>query len=117
MMSVAGVLVAGCASPDDPEVSMVEITGTGFSPILLEVASGTEVRWTNLGPQAHTVRAGGPLPEGEQALPEGAEGFDSGRLVQGETFAHVFETAGDYYYECEYHGSEQMVGTIRVVEP
>ncbi len=117
-IAAAGLLVAGCAVPGGPEVAVVEITSTGFSPATLVVEPGTEVRWTNSDPQAHTVTSGGDLLPGQQPVPDGAEEFDSGRLVEGETFAHVFEVAGDHYYWCEYHGAgEQMVGTIRVEQP
>ncbi|MEO9248249.1 plastocyanin/azurin family copper-binding protein [Citricoccus nitrophenolicus] len=117
-LAAAGLLLAGCASPGDPEVAVVEITGTGYSPVTLVVAPGTEVRWTNADSRAHTVTSGGALLPDQQPVPDGAAEFDSGRLVEGETFAQVFEVAGDHYYWCEYHGErEQMVGTIRVEQP
>ncbi|GAA1659184.1 hypothetical protein GCM10010977_08440 [Citricoccus zhacaiensis] len=116
--AVAALLLAGCAAPGGPEVAVVEITADGFSPATLVVAPGTEVRWTNSEPQAHTVTSGGALLPGQRPVPGGAAEFDSGRLLEGETFAHVFQVAGDHYYWCEYHGEgEQMVGTIRVEQP
>ncbi|MFC4429075.1 cupredoxin domain-containing protein [Citricoccus alkalitolerans] len=117
-VAVAALLLAGCATPGGPEVAVVEITENGFSPATLIVAPGTEVRWTNSEPRAHTVTSGGDLLPGQQPVPGGAAEFDSGRLLEGEAFAHVFEVPGEHYYECEYHGDEeQMVGTIRVEQP
>ncbi|MFC7402816.1 plastocyanin/azurin family copper-binding protein [Citricoccus sp. GCM10030269] len=103
--------------PGSTEVAVVEVTETGFSPATLVVAPGTEVRWTNSDSRAHTVTSGGPMLPEQQPVPQGAETFDSGRLLEGETFAHVVEVEGEYYYWCEYHGEEQMVGTIRVEDP
>ena len=116
-VAVLGIMLGGCAAPGSPDVAVVEITGSGFSPSLLVVAPGTEVRWTNTTPRAHTVTSGGDLLDDQQALPDGTEPFDSGRLLEGRTFTRVFEVVGDHYYGCEYHGEQQMVGTIRVEEP
>lgn len=110
-------LLAGCTTPGGPEVSVVEITGAGFEPATLVVTPGTEVRWTNGTPEAHTVTSGGDLLPDQQPVPDGAADFDSGRLLEGEGFAHVVDVEGTYFYECQYHGEEQMVGTIVVEEP
>lgn len=118
-LSTAVILaLTGCASPGSPDVVVVEVTETGFSPAVVVVAPGTEIRWTNLDARAHTVTNGGPLQPGQEAVPPGTDEFTSGRLLEGEGFSHVFAAEGDHHYWCEYHGEElQMVGTIRVEEP
>ena len=40
-------------------------------------------------------------------------GFDSGILVDGDTFSHTYDVPGTYPYRCELHTSE-MLGTIVV---
>lgn len=112
--AAAGLLLTGCSSPGQ-RVEVVEIIGNQYSPTTLTIEPGTEVRWTNLDPEGHTVTSGGPLLPDQQPVPDGAQPFDSGRLTDGETFAHVFEVEGNYAYYCQYH--TQMVGTIRVGEP
>ncbi len=86
---------------DDPADSpgAVEIVGFAFAPDVVVVASGTEVRWTNDDPAAHTVSAD-----------DGS--FDSGTLDPSDGFSYRFGEPGTYTYRCEIHPT--MRGTVRV---
>ena len=77
----------------------VSIAGFAFEPAELQVASGTEVTWTNDDPTAHTVTAD-----------DGS--FDSGTLDQGQTFAVTVDQSGAVTYFCAIHPT--MKGTITV---
>ncbi len=53
----------------------------------------------------------------DDRVPEGAEGWDSGIMDQGETFEHTFEVEGTYDYFCGPHVTLGQVGRIVVGEP
>lgn len=75
----------------------VSITGFAFDPADLQVASGTEVTWTNDDPTPHTVTAD-----------DGS--FDSGTVEPGATFAVAVD--GSITYFCAIHPS--MKGSLTV---
>jgi hypothetical protein len=70
-----------------------------FASGRLTVGKGTEVTWTNAGQAPHTATG---------------DGFDSGELAAGQTFAHRFNTPGTYEYLCEIH--PRMRGVIEVLD-
>lgn len=109
--AVAAALLTGCAGPGAPPVAVVQIRGEWFEPATQVIAPGTEVRWTSTSVETHTVTSGGPGVG--PSLPSGADAFDSGPMVEGETFSRRFDVQGEYHYWCRYH-RERMVGTIRV---
>jgi plastocyanin len=76
----------------------VAIQGFAFDPATLEVATGTEVTWTNEDPEAHTVTAED-------------ESFDSGAIDPGKTFSVTLED-GSVAYFCAIHPG--MKGTVKV---
>lgn len=89
----------------------------GFDPTGLFVEQGTRVIWEN-GPGVHTVTAYHP-DNGNRALriPETAEPWDSGYLMQpGETFSRRFTVPGVYDYFCIPHERAGMAGRIVVGE-
>jgi plastocyanin len=78
-----------------------DLNSKGYSPDNITVVIGINntVTWTNDDSTKHTVTA--------------ADGtFDSGDLVPGQSYTHVFTTAGTYSYACEYHS--WMKGTVIV---
>lgn len=75
-------------------------------PKTLEVTPGTTVVWTNRDAIEHSVTAGTP------DAPLGA--FDSGFFVQGESYRHRFDEAGEFAYFCARH--ESMRGAVKVVD-
>ncbi len=73
-----------------------------------DITVGDTVTW-NVVAGSHTVTE---CSAGFAVCPP-AGGFDSGILVDGQTFVHTFETPGTYAYRCELHTSE-MLGEIVV---
>jgi len=114
LTALAGAVLLGCGPADGTEVAVVEIVGHRFEPTTIVVTAGTTVRWVNSTTEAHTVTSGPQTPDGEVALPPGAQGFDSGRLLGGASFAHRFDVVGEYFYWCALHPDEHSVGTVRV---
>ena len=87
-----------------------------FTPIGLWVAPGTRVRWPNDGAgNTHTATAYHPANGARQRrIPEGAEPWDSGYLMPGESFAVSLVVPGVYDYFCLPHEHDGMVGRIVV---
>lgn len=115
---VSVLLTAGACGDDDSsgeagDVSLVEgvevevsaIDNT-FRPEEIEIAAGTEVRWTNDGRNIHNV-----LPvEGE------AWGVEVDDFEPGDEYRHRFTEPGTYPYYCSLHGTTTagMIGTVVV---
>lgn len=101
---VAGLLLAAglVAVPGTPATAggtVVSVADMRFTPASLTVSLGTEVTWDFPDAMVHTTTS--------------AQGFwNSGARSGGETFTHVFDTAGTYSYQCSFHPS--MRGTVRV---
>lgn len=112
------LVVAGCGGDgeDEPGATSEQPTVTGgadgdggaagsavtiqafvFEPSRLEVATGTEVTWTNEDETEHTVTAG--TPEKVEAT------FDQALAAAGDTFAFTFAAPGTYPYFCRRHSS------------
>jgi len=99
-----------------------------FVPSVYEVAPGTTVVWKNTSSRPHTVTAyEDGIPEetpyfasggydSEAAARDGWREEGGGGLAGGETYAHTFETTGEYAYLCVPHESGGMVGRIDVTE-
>lgn len=109
---LSGILLLGaCGGGDDagPASSAGEDAGGGaevvierftFMPENLEVATGTEVTWTNKDSAAHTVKdEGGLFPESED-------------ISEGGEFSFTYETPGEYPYICGIH--PYMTATVTV---
>jgi plastocyanin len=92
-----------------PTATQVCMTGLTFSPANLVITHGTSVTWMNGGGITHTVTS----------ATGSAESYDSGNVPGGNTYTHLFATAGTYQYYCKIHGSDGapptgMHGTITV---
>src|SRR4051794_26956134 len=90
----------------------------GFDPIGLRVASGTTVRWV-VEANVHTATAYHPANGGHPLrIPERAEPWDSGYLVEPRQAVEVTLTVeGVYDYFCAPHEAAGMVGRIVVGRP
>lgn len=73
-----------------------------FDPQVIEVATGSEVTWTNEDDFPHNVAF----------LTGNDETHD---LPMGESVTVTFDEAGDFYYECSIH-PQQMRGKVIVTE-
>lgn len=75
-----------------------------FNPQQLTVKKGTEVTFTNRDNANHTATSNTSV-------------FKSGKLQTDKSFSYKFETAGTYYFYCNYHSSNlQETGAIIVTE-
>lgn len=67
-----------------------------YLPSKLTIAIGSTITWQNESGVIHTVTSGNP--------DDGPSGtFDSGILMEGDTFSHTFSEAGQYDYFCTVH--------------
>jgi plastocyanin len=109
------------ASASRAEPGRVEVTMTDdlrFVPGTVEIQAGDTVVWRNTTPVPHTVTAHPDrVRDPEQIeLPADAEPFDSGNMMEGDVFRHVFTVPGTYRYVCVPHDMVDMVGTV-IVRP
>ena len=85
------------ADPPAAAGATVQVGDNTYTPATLEVAVGETVTFENGGAIAHTVTG---------------DGFDSGSMAPGDTFAFTAEKAGSVSYLCSFHPG--MQGTIEV---
>jgi nitrite reductase (NO-forming) len=90
-------IVKGASNPSSTEP---------YNPSPLTVPVGTTVTWVNNDNTGHTVTEGNPSGNTPP------NGFDSGILAPGKTFAHTFNTAGTVQYYCTLHPT--MLGEVIV---
>lgn len=88
------------------ETHTVEAVGMAYKPLVIKVAPGDTVSWTNMN--THNIEAV------EGMVPEGSEIFMS---KMSENFTHTFEQAGIYIYKCTPHIGAGMGGAVIVGEP
>jgi plastocyanin len=77
----------------------VKIDNFSFGPVLLTVAPGTKVTWTNRDDIPHTIVADDKT-------------FKSKALDTDETFSYTFDKPGTYPYFCSIH--PHMTGKVVV---
>jgi plastocyanin len=99
---MAAATVWGVRTPVGAGTLQAEILDFGFLPDEMAVTVGDNVIWKNTGAASHTVTADD----------RSQDHFDSGRVVSGAEFAHVFEKTGTFSYHCKIHPS--MQGVVRV---
>ena len=89
-----------------------------FVPAEVRITVGQSVVWMNISSLVHTVTADPALAKNsaDAQLPKGAQPFNSGNVVPGQTFRHVFDVPGTYRYFCIPHEGMGMVGTVIVKE-
>ena len=87
------------AEATQPPTAEVKIDNFSFGPVLLTVAPGTKVTWTNRDDIPHTVVADDKT-------------FKSKTLDTDETFSYTFDKAGTYPYFCSIH--PHMTGQVVV---
>lgn len=89
-----------------------------FDPVGLLIRPGTTLRWVNKDKgNSHTATAFHPDNDDHPLrIPKGAEPFDSGYLLPGESFKVTLDTPGVYDYYCIPHELAGMVGRIVVAD-
>ncbi|MSR85361.1 hypothetical protein EXS71_02915 [Candidatus Uhrbacteria bacterium] len=102
--NAANTMTTTVSIGQDKQLDETKITITigamqnGFVPTSITFKKGTEVTWTNGDNAAHWIKG---------------SNFDSGMLTPGQTYKHIFNTAGSFDYRCNIHST--MQGTINVV--
>ncbi len=96
VFSLAGISPTLAQSPSPFDIS---ITDEGYFPQVARIPAGTSVTWTCLE-GVHTTTSRDGL-------------WDSGVLVEEDTFSYIFDTVGLYYYYDTIHGWPS--GSIQVV--
>ncbi|GMG84920.1 hypothetical protein LNKW23_41360 [Paralimibaculum aggregatum] len=127
-LALGGGLLAALAAPrlllaNGPEVIGMRGTARGehvwFAPVGLAVAPGTTLRFVNDDAgNSHTATAYHPaILDRPRRIPRGAEPWDSGFLLPGESFEATLTVPGVYDYHCQPHEFGGMVGRIVVGTP
>lgn len=113
--SEAGTAPVAAAGPVDTD--QVTITdgawdpaneATAYSPREINVAAGTTVTWSNEDSVLHTVTSGSS--NGTVGTADGL--FDSGDMLEGDTYSYTFDDAGTFEYYCLPH--PWMTGVVNV---
>ena len=92
--------IAITSSASNPECAE---SNTCFSFFEVKAGIGQEITWTNNDAAAHTITSG-PVDDGPD------DTFDSGLILSGDSFSHIFTDAGTYDYFCSIH--PWMTGTV-----
>lgn len=116
LLAMGAMGMAGCAGADQPEVSVIDITASGFRPATMTIAPGDEVRWVNRVPGRTAITSTSDDAQGMNGVPEGAEPIESGPLREGDTYATRLTTPGTYVYWIDGSDQRDRVGAIRVEE-
>lgn len=83
-----------------------DVTGAGFySPLNLEISTGTEVTWVNDDSVPHNIQS---MDEAGNVT----DLFNSPPLNTGDRFEYIFEESGVYNYYCSFH--PWRVGVVTV---
>jgi plastocyanin len=96
-LAVACLLVpVELAFAQDADVT-VAMQGVSFAPPTVHITPGQTVLWVNDSPLAHTVTSDDGL-------------FSSSDVEPGGTFTWTADSAGEFQYYCEPHGSAGLKG-------
>jgi len=91
-------------SPSPPAAAppnTVVMSGMTFSPATITVTVGTTVTWKNTDGIAHTSTSDTGV-------------WDTGNIPAGVSKTTTFNTAGTFPYQCTYHATMGMRGTVIV---
>jgi plastocyanin len=105
ILALSGILCAAAAAADQ---TITVGPGISFSPSTVSISPGETVTWT---------WAAASLPHSTTSdATTGPEVWDSGVQTTG-SFAHTFNTPGDYAFHCQVHsfaGGTAMNGVVQV---
>ena len=92
-----------CTVANASNSKTVLVADEGFMPSCIAVTRGTQVTFSNVGAEEHTVST----VEGQP------EAFDLEGLTPGSSLAHTFQSAGTYSIVCDFHPAMRL--TVIVV--
>ena len=106
ILALAGILCAAAGAASDQTIAVGP--GISFDPSTVSITAGDTVTWT---------WAAASLPHSTTSdASTGPEVWDSGVLTTG-SYAHTFNTPGDYPFHCVVHsfaGGTAMNGVVQV---
>lgn len=86
----------------EPGPNEIWLEYQAYNPTQRSIAVGTTITFINKDNADHTVTST-------------THAFDSGRIRSGNSFQYTFNTAGVFYFYCNYHSSNSAEqGAIRV---
>lgn len=92
-----------------PQVMQAEIIDTDFRPRRTAIEAGTEVIWTQVGDQPHSVSAAdGSFDSSPSCGPLAVEKC----LGMDDAFSFTFYDPGTYRYYCKVHGLPDGTGMV-----
>lgn len=97
VVGLGAIIISGCGGGGDPAANEVFMQAIAFNPMEITIQVGESVTWTNQDIVPHTATSGNP---GDADL---GSIFQSALLLQGGTFTHTFNDAGEFIYYCEVH--------------
>ena len=98
VLAAAGTLaILGCPAGGEPGANEVFMLAIAFDPPEITIQVGESVTWTNRDIVSHTATSGNSGDQDFGAI------FRSEFLLQGGTFTHTFNEAGEFIYFCEVH--------------
>jgi plastocyanin len=83
------------------KIITVAMKNNKYSPATITIKKGTTIKWVNYDSVKHTVT-------GDKS----SYSINSGIVLAGKSYQKTFNTAGTYYYHCNYHST--MNGKIIV---
>jgi plastocyanin len=100
LMAIALITITGCGknkstnpNPTPTPTHLVTIQNFAFSPATMNIAPGDTVTWRNDDSVPHTVTS------------DAGSELSSPTLGQGQTYQHVFASAGSFFYHCTIHST------------
>jgi len=107
---VAGEPVATIKMNDDEPM---------YQPSSLIIEAGQVVEWKNYGVVSHSVNDDPKKAQkpDDALLPPNADAFNSGNVMPGHSYRHIFLVPGRYRYFCLSHEADKMIGEIIVKPP
>ena len=107
------LVLAPVSSQSNKSVSVILPNGVGSNPnlnfapanIVIVIGVNNTVQWVDKDSTLHTVTS--------TSVHTGANAFDSGTIMLGDTFSVTFTVPGTYRYECTFH-TGWMVGSVVV---
>ena len=110
LVAVGGIAITGCPAGGDAGPNEVFMRAIAFDPMEITIQVDESVTWTNQDIVSHTATSGNPGDDDLGSI------FRSALLLQGDTFTHTFNEAGEFVYFCETHPVMMRDAKV-IVEP
>ena len=114
---ISAEIVSPATAPEPP-AAVVKMSDDMpmYSPETLTIKEGQTIEWKNVGAVSHSATNNPQLADNpEHALsPVGADIFNSGAVMPGGAFRHMFKIPGRYRYFCLSHEKDKMIGEVTV---